>query len=112
MLARKHVRPKCGKARTRKKLIRQEIICEVPSDKCIVAGCGAVRRQSEQVRIDPDLALMIARSKRVQRSHHKERRPRIAKPPVQSSSPGWTEGERDSRADSGRDSSPGPVAPA
>ena len=41
VLARKHVRPKCGKARTRKKLIRKEIICEVPSYKCIVAGCGA-----------------------------------------------------------------------
>jgi len=40
LLSRKRVPPKCGKVRTRKKLVKREIICEVPTYKCVVAGCG------------------------------------------------------------------------
>lgn len=38
---RKYVAPRCGKVRTRKKLIKETITCEVPSYKCIVTACDA-----------------------------------------------------------------------
>jgi hypothetical protein len=34
------VPPKCCAVRTRKKLVKKEIECEVPVYKCVVAGCG------------------------------------------------------------------------
>ncbi|NQU24943.1 MAG: hypothetical protein HQ567_26970 [Candidatus Nealsonbacteria bacterium] len=43
---RKYVEPKCMKSRTIKKLVRKEILCEVPAYKCVSAcakcgkGCG------------------------------------------------------------------------
>ena len=43
MTNRKYVPPKCGKVRTRKKLVKKEIVCEVPVYKCVVVcsdpGC-------------------------------------------------------------------------
>ena len=34
------VRPKCGKVRCRKKLVKKTITCEVPVYKCVPAGCN------------------------------------------------------------------------
>ena len=38
---RKYVTPRCGKVRTRKKLVKDTITCEVPSFKCVVTACDA-----------------------------------------------------------------------
>ena len=40
-LRRPIVPPKCGKVRTRKKLVKKEITCEVPVYKCVVVCCNA-----------------------------------------------------------------------
>ena len=41
LLSRPMVKPKCGKARCRKKLVKKEIVCEVPTYKCVVVPCGS-----------------------------------------------------------------------
>jgi len=38
---RKYVTPRCGKVRTKKKLVKETITCEVPSYKCVVTACDA-----------------------------------------------------------------------
>ncbi len=40
-LRRPLVPPKCGKVRSRKKLVKKEITCEVPVYKCVVVCCNA-----------------------------------------------------------------------
>lgn len=43
--ARKYVTPKCGKVREKKTLVKKEVVCKVPSYKCVVvyrcSQCGA-----------------------------------------------------------------------
>ena len=34
------VAPKCGPVRCRKKLVKKEVVCEVPTYKCVVVSCG------------------------------------------------------------------------
>ena len=41
LLSRAMVKPKCGKVRYRKKLVKKTIVCEVPTYKCAVAPCGS-----------------------------------------------------------------------
>ena len=41
LLGRKMVKPKCGKVRYRKKLVKKTVVCEVPIYKCVVAACGS-----------------------------------------------------------------------
>lgn len=38
---REYVTPRCGKVRTKKKLVKDTITCEVPSFKCVVTACDA-----------------------------------------------------------------------
>jgi len=52
LLSRKMVPPKCGKVRTRKKLIKDEITCEVPTYKCVVAACNACGGCSESIDVE------------------------------------------------------------
>ena len=51
------VPPKCGKVRSRKKLVKKEITCEVPTYKCIVvccnAGCNACCDESDWEKAAP-----------------------------------------------------------
>ena len=37
---RKVIAPKCGPVRCRKKLVKKEVVCEVPTYKCVVVSCG------------------------------------------------------------------------
>ena len=39
-LCRPMVPPKCGRVRCRKKLVKKEVVCEVPAYKCVVVCCG------------------------------------------------------------------------
>jgi len=39
LVDRKRVPPKCGKVRTKKTLVKKEIVCEVPVYKCVVVCC-------------------------------------------------------------------------
>ena len=48
--------PKCGKVRVRKKLVKKEIVCEVPIYKTIVVcadGCGACAAQAASAQAAP-----------------------------------------------------------
>ncbi|MBN2473939.1 MAG: hypothetical protein JXB62_04995 [Pirellulales bacterium] len=36
---RRYVPPKCGKVRTKKKLVKKEVTCEIPVYKCVVVCC-------------------------------------------------------------------------
>ena len=45
---RKYVSPKCGKVRSRKKLVKKEITCKIPVYKCEVCGCGDVELDEEE----------------------------------------------------------------
>ena len=40
LLSRPMVKPKCCKLICRKKLVKKEIVCEVPTYKCVVVSCG------------------------------------------------------------------------
>ena len=40
LLGRPMVKPECGRSRCRKKLVKKEIVCEVPTYKCVVVPCG------------------------------------------------------------------------
>ena len=44
---RRYVPPKCGKVRTRKKLVKKEITCEIPVYKCEVCDCQGAGRDGE-----------------------------------------------------------------
>ncbi len=57
---RKYVQPRCGKVRTRKKLVRVEITCEVPSYKCIVTACDACGACGEVQEVITEEALPAA----------------------------------------------------
>lgn len=46
-LRRPTVPPKCSKVRTRKKLVKKEIICEVPVYKCVVVCCNTGCSEAE-----------------------------------------------------------------
>jgi len=37
--AKKYVTPKCGKVREKKTLVKKEVVCKVPSYKCVVVYC-------------------------------------------------------------------------
>ena len=41
LLSRPMVKPKCCKMICRKKLVKKEIVCEVPTYKCVVVPCGS-----------------------------------------------------------------------
>ncbi|HYW80775.1 MAG TPA: hypothetical protein VE890_14435 [Thermoguttaceae bacterium] len=58
LLSRKLVPPKCGKVRTRQKLVKDEITCEVPTYKCVVSACGACGACGETIEVvEPEEAL-------------------------------------------------------
>jgi len=57
---RDYVTPRCGKVRTRKKLVKDTITCEVPSFKCIVTACDACGACGESQEVITEEALPAA----------------------------------------------------
>lgn len=61
------VRPKCGKVRVRKKLVKKTIICEVPVYKCIVvccnSGCNACCYEPDRAKTAPATASVSTKKK-------------------------------------------------
>lgn len=61
---RTYVTPKCGKTRSRKKLVKKEVTCEVPVYKCVVANrcsaCGPGEAQPVPTKGTPQKSVKAA----------------------------------------------------